>query len=714
MKKLFLFLTLAVLALVPSRGQGKIFSMEDVILGPYTYFSPANLSQLQWRNDRAYTWVEGNELIQETAGKEDRSSLLSLGQLNNLLAARGEDTLQRLPRLSWHDASTPMFMGRGSCYLVRPDTRELLAVFHFPGEAGDVVLSPAGNALAYTLGNQLYLSMPDGKQVRISTDSIPGVVYGQTVSRNEFGISGGIFFSPSGRSLAFYRKDERNVSLYPIVDVMQRVATPEPVRYPMAGMASEEIRVGIYRLDARSTVYLETGGPSDQYLTNLAWTPDETAMLVARLNREQDHMSMDLFDVSTGRQIRTLFEERDKRYVEPLFPAFFLPGSRTRYVWQSRRDGYNHLYLYDLEKGLIRQLTSGTWEVTGLLGADKKGRELFFASTKAGPLEQQLYSVPVAGGKITRITASPGTHSGLLSPEGSALLDTWSNVSTPRVIDLYQSDGKMMRSLLRAEDPMKDYALGEIELGSLTASDGTTPLYYRLIKPVPFDPSKKYPVIVYVYGGPHAQLVTNEWLGQSRLWQHYMAQRGYLAFTLDNRGSANRGMDFEAIIHRHLGQVEVEDQMTGVDYLRSLPWVDTTRIGVHGWSYGGFMTLSLMLRHPEVFRVGVAGGPVTDWKFYEVMYGERYMDRPEENPDGYAAADLKKLAGNLEGRLLIIHGAVDETVVWQNSLSFLRACILAGTQPDYFVYPTHPHNVRGVDRIHLMNKVSRYFDDFLK
>lgn len=715
MKKHILFISFLFFVLTgPAAGQSKLFTMEEAVLGGYGTLSPERFSQLQWRSPNTFTWVVNDTVFQSSVNDSGTTVAFTLEDLNGMLGGQQLEEVSMIPRFEWKDPNTIAF--RTSSVFCRADMagKKILSVMNIPGDAGTVEMAPGGQAVAWTRGNQLYIDHAGGKRVKISTDSIDGVVYGQSVHRNEFGISGGIFFSPSGKYLAFYRKDERNVTKYPIVNFMTRVATPEPIRYPMAGMESEVVKVGVYHAETDEILYLETGEPAVQYLTNLAWTPDEKYILVAHLNREQNHMQMKLYDASDGSFVKTLFEERDERYVEPQHPAVFLPGSSTRFVWQSRRDGYNHLYLYDLQKGFIRQITRGEWEVTRLLGFGRKGANVYFEATEAGPLERQVYTVPLTGGRLKRLTADPGIHQALLNDDGTWFLDTWSNIETPLVTALTGTGKRKGRILMKSENPLKEYALGEIEMGSIMAGDGVTPLYYRLIKPVPFDAEKKYPVVIYVYGGPHAQLVTNGWLAQSGLWPHYMAQRGYAVFTLDNRGSANRGMNFESIIHRRLGEVEVEDQMRGIEWLKTHSWVDTDRIGVHGWSYGGFMTLSLMLRHPEVFKVGVAGGPVTDWKLYEVMYGERYMDTPGENPEGYARSDLKSRAGDLRGRLLVIHGALDDVVVWQHSLSFLRACIQAGTQPDYFVYPTHPHNVRGTDRVHLMNKVSTYFDDFLK
>ena len=294
------------------------------------------------------------------------------------------------------------------------------------------------------------------------------------------------------------------------------------------------------------------------------------------------------------------------------------------------------------------------------------------------------------------------------------MIDNWSSPQTPRSIDILStSNGKETAHLLTAEDPFKGLVMPIVETGTLKAADGKTDLYWRMLKPRDFDPTKKYPVIVYVYGGPHAQMITANWMYTARGWDLYMANKGYIMFTLDNRGSANRGLEFENCTFRHLGIEEGKDQVKGIEYLKSLPYVDADRIGVHGWSFGGHMTTALMLRYPEIFKVGVAGGPVIDWKYYEVMYGERYMDTPQDNPEGYKQCDLKQYAGNLKGHLLIIHDDHDDTCVPQHTLSFIKACVDARTYPDLFIYPCHKHNVLGRDRVHLHEKITRYFEDYL-
>ena len=594
--------------------------------------------------------------------------------------------------------------------------------------------------LAYTVKNNLYVN---GKRV---TNEPEGIVCGQSVHRNEFGISKGTFWSPQGNLLAFYRMDESMVTQYPLVDIIARVGEVNNIRYPMAGMTSHKVQVGIYSPATGKTLYLETGDPTDRYFTNISWAPDEQSLFLIEVNRDQNHAKLCQYDAQTGKLMQVLIEERHPKYVEPQNPILFLPWDSNKFIYQSQCDGYNHLYLYDLKqlraiqpqkltKGEVEklwktiekagkgktpagaagiQLTSGEWLVQSILGFNAKKKEVIIAATKESPLQSNIYKVSIANGKLTPIDNGLGVHNAQLSASGTYLLDNWSAPDVPRNIDIRATaNGKETAHLLTAEDPFKGLVMPTVETGTLKAADGKTDLYWRMLKPRDFDPTKKYPVIVYVYGGPHAQMLTANYLYAARGWDLYMANRGYILFTLDNRGSANRGLEFENCTFRHLGIEEGKDQVKGIEYLKTLPYVDAQRIGVHGWSFGGHMTTALMLRYPDLFKVGVAGGPVIDWGYYEVMYGERYMDTPQQNPEGYKQCDLKQYAKNLKGHLLIIHDDHDDTCVPQHTLSFMKACVDARTYPDLFIYPGHKHNVMGRDRVHLHEKITRYFEDYL-
>ncbi|MHC1778193.1 MAG: DPP IV N-terminal domain-containing protein [Lentimicrobium sp.] len=705
-----LLLQLIFWILSSATAQDKLFVPEEIATNRKLY--PSGLSNLQWQGNSDYfTWQDAKSLITGRVAGESIDTLMKLTELNTSVTASGKEELKRFPFIKWKNETTFSFTIGSDWYEFNTAEKKLSKTFTLPEEAGNTDVAPGNKAIAYTIDNNLFIST-EGEEIKVTNDENKGIVNGQTVHRNEFGISKGIFWSPVGNLLAFYRMDETMVTEYPLVDVTERVATLHNMRYPMAGMTSHEVTVGIFNPLTKTTVFIETGTPADQYLTNIAWSPDEKSVFIAVLNRDQNHMKLNEYDVVGGKFIRTLFEEKNDRYVEPLHPMVFVPGSDGQFIWQSQRDGFNHLYLYSRDGSLVKQLTSGNWIVTEMMGFDLNAKGLFYTSTAVSPLQDQLYYLELKSGKSKRLTTEEGVQAPVVRADGKYILSRCSNPQVSSRTRLISFSGKLNRVIHEDINPLKDYKTGEVSIITLKADDGTD-LYARLTKPTDFDPTKKYPVLIYVYGGPHAQLVTGAWLNGGGLFDHYLAQKGYVVFTLDNRGSGGRGFEFESCIHRNLGVLEMADQLKGVEYLKSQPWVDASRIGVDGWSYGGFMTLTLKLNHPEIFRVATCGGPVTDWKYYEVMYGERYMDTPEQNPDGYKNACLLDKVDKLEGKLMIIHGAQDNTVVWQNSLQFLNQCIELKKQVDYFVYPTHEHNVRGIDRAHMYRKLAEYFDQNL-
>ena len=693
-------------------------SLEDLIPGGSTFskYRVQFPSQLQWWNDSPVQ-VKGDSIVSIPVIDKKAVQVITTKELiNQSLTAEGKEKLKsfRFVGFPYADQSVVMLTNGSDTYLYNFKENKVEVTYTFPKETSNFDFTKEGRAFAYTKDNNLYILDSDSKETAITSDSDKGIVNGQSVHRNEFGITKGTFWSPSGNLLAFYRMDETMVTDYPLVVISARVAELKDIKYPMAGMKSHQVTIGIFNRSTQQTVFLKTGTPKEKYLTNIAWSPDDKYIYLAELNRGQDTCKVARYDANSGKLDATLFVETHPKYVEPEHPVLFLKNDPNSFIWQSKRDGYNHLYLYDINGKVKKQLTTGTWDVTEVLGFDAAGANLYYVSTEATPLERHIYQLNLKNGKKVRLSKEEGVHSGLLSESGKYIIDRYTSQYNAGKADITDTKTAKTYNIFSAKDPYKGITLPEISLGELKANDGKTSLYYRLIKPLNFDPDKKYPTIIYVYGGPHSQLVDNSWMAQARGWDIYMAEKGYVVFTLDNRGTSNRGIDFENITHRHLGVVETEDQMTGVDYLKSLPYVDADRIGVHGWSFGGFMTLNLMLRHPETFKVGVAGGPVTDWKYYEIMYGERYMDSPKENPEGYAGSSMVDRAGDLKGRLMIIHGDEDPTVVMQHSLQFLKSAIKSGTHPDFFVYPGHGHNMIGKDRVHLHEHITRYFDDFLK
>ena len=572
----------------------------------------------------------------------------------------------------------------------------------------------AGKAWALLKDDNLYVKAQNGELHQLSTDGSREIVYGQSVHRNEFGIYKGTFFSPDGKQLAFYRMDQSMVTDYPQVNTFERVAAYAPDKYPMAGMTSHKVTIGIADVATGATRYLDLGDVTDRYFTNIAWSPDGSTLYLIEVNRDQTDARLDAYDVASGKKIKTLYSEHNDRYVEPLHPIQFLPWDSSKFIYWSQQDGFMHLYLMDTEGNIVRQLTKGNWVVDAVVGFNAKAKSVIYVSNEINPLQMNIFSVDVAKGTRRQLDNGLGVHSATLSADGSYLLDSWSEPDVPRVYAITNTRTGKSVEIHRSADPWQGYQVPIFESGSIKAADGVTDLYWRMVKPADFNPAKKYPTVVYVYGGPHAHNVAASWHWMSRSWETYMAQKGFIVYILDNRGSENRGLAFEQATFRQLGQIEMQDQMKGVEYLKTLPYVDASRLGVHGWSFGGFMTISLMTNYPDVFKVGVAGGPVIDWKWYEVMYGERYMDTPQTNPEGYEKTSLLNRAKDLKGRLLVITGMNDNTVVPQHCLMFLNACAEADTYPDFLAYPGEEHNMRGHKSVHLHEKITRYFEDYLK
>jgi len=701
-------LAFLLIAVSQSFAQQKQMQIDD-LMNRKLY--PSSLSNLQWRNTNQFTWNANSRIVQSSFKTGTTDTIFSLDELNAAVEKIQQKKLKNIPAFKWENENVFMYSNESKVFRYNMLTKNLTLVNTFESKGENSEFEPTTGRIAFTKENNLYVS-ENGKTMAVTNDTDKGNVNGQTVHRNEFGIKDGIFWSPKGNLLAFYRMDETMVTEYPLVNIDERIAKVENIRYPMAGMASHHVTVGVFDPVKNMVIYLKTGEPAEQYLTNITWSPDEKFIFVAVLNRDQNHMWLNKYDALTGDFVKTLFEETDNEYVEPLEGLYFLKSNPAQFIWQSRRDGFNHLYLYDVEGNLIKQVTKGLWEVTELQGFDPKETKIFYTSTQENPLERHLYSVELKTGKTFKYTSTKGTHATLVSPDGKMVIDRLSSLEIASRTTLINDKATEVRLISEDVNPLKDYNLGETKFVTLKADDGSD-IYGRIILPAGFDPSKKYPTLVYVYGGPHSQLVSDTWLGAGNLFFNYLATKGYIVWTLDNRGTANRGAGFEQVIHRRLGDIESRDQMVGVNYLKSLPYVDAKRIGIDGWSYGGFMTLTLTLRNPGVFKVATCGGPVIDWKYYEIMYGERYMDTPEQNPEGYKKACILNYVDQLDTKLLVIHGAQDKTVVWQNSLQFIKTCIEKGKQVDYFVYPNHEHNVRGMDRLHLNRKLAEYYDQNL-
>ena len=776
MKTKIIFTTLLALLLsTPMNAQQKLFTLEDLNFGGRNYHSlrPQNMFLTWWGDQLVQTDVEECNLIDAKTGK--KKLLFTLDDINKWAESDGDmKQVRHLSNATFPYPDKPIVaVGNRMAYILVDFKLKQVVWQDSILREGTEDWAPQSRATAYIKNHQLYVSDGEGREHQLTTDGSREIVYGQSVHRDEFGIYKGTFWSPDGQHLAFYRMDQSMVTDYPQVDIplLPRggwsetegigapIAQMQPDKYPMAGTKTHEVTIGVYDVNKNKTIYLKTPKPSLEapagavggassfcYLTNIAWTPDSKHILVQELNRDQNDCRLVSYDAETGAFEYQLCRETSDKYVEPLHPVEFLPWDKNLFILQSQKDGYNHLYLYNIKGECMRQVTKGPWVVLDVLGFNQKTKSVIIASNERHPLQRNIYAVDILTGKRTLLDNGEGVHRAVLSKGTGALLyDKWQDPNTPNNIDVVSTkDGKSCR-LLTAPDPWADFQQPGYFSGSIKAADGQTDLYYRMVVPrelneelrvkseefattIPTSDGtaaansslftlhsslKKYPTIVYVYGGPHAHNVEASWHWYSRSWETYMAQKGYIVFILDNRGSENRGRDFEQATFRQLGQVEMQDQIKGVEFLKSLPYVDADRLGVHGWSYGGYMTISLMTNYPDVFKVGVAGGPVIDWHWYEVMYGERYMDTPQQSPEGYAKTSLVSKAKNLKGKLQIIIGYNDPTVVPQHALSFIRACVEAGTQPDFFVYPGEGHNMAGHASVHLHERISQYFEDYL-
>ncbi|WP_433863226.1 DPP IV N-terminal domain-containing protein [Sphingobacterium thalpophilum] len=724
MKRIALFFLLA--SALTSQAQRNL-NLEETVYGSRTY-APASIASPSWIPstnklsylDKSYQ----NLLFKGAADNWNENSLASKSDLEAALKTAIPDETFRLSIFpydyKWRDANTLLLQvdGKSKAYTVAYNTKSK-TIESFIGndsQGANREVAPDLSKIAYLIDNNISIVDKNGKVTTVTNDTDKGIVNGSDYThRQEFGIKKGMWWSAQNDKLLYYRKDETMVANYPLPQWAPKIAGIKWIKYPMAGQKSEEVSLVVYNTTTGQKVTLQTGDRSEQYLTAVTWDPSGKYVYVGVLNRGQNDLKFNKYDAATGDLIKTLFEETATTWVEPETPLTFLPNKTDQFLYQSDRDGYNQLYLYNTEGKLVKKLGNNDIVLETLLDFSADGNKISYIGVTNNGLDRQLFEVDLKSGKTIQLTNEPGMHLASVSSDGKYLYDQYSNLNTPNNIQIKELKSGKATQLLKAENPFSGKIHNpRIEFVQLTSADGKYPLTGRIIYPNDFDPAKKYPVMYYLYGGSHSQLVSNRWLGGAGYFDMYMAQQGYIVFTMDNRGTNYRGRDFYTATHRKLGQNEMADQLKGIEFLKSKPFVDQGRMGIFGWSFGGFMTTSFMLHHNDIFKAAVAGGPVIDWKFYEVMYGERYMDTPQENPEGYKLTSLLNKADQLKGRLLIIHGAQDPVVVQQNSMEFIEACIKAGKQVDYFLYPTHEHNVMGRDRIHMYEKIADYFNQHLK
>ncbi|HXM96710.1 MAG TPA: DPP IV N-terminal domain-containing protein [Candidatus Dormibacteraeota bacterium] len=579
----------------------------------------------------------------------------------------------------------------------------------------DPKISPDGRYVSFVREHNLWLvSVADGKERALTQGGSEEIRKGELdwVYPEELDNKTAYWWAPDSSAIAYFEMDERKVSQYPLVDFTSYGGAAEMERYPPAGGANPVVAVKVASVNGGEPRVMDTGGEADVYIPRVNWLPDSKHVAIQRLNRAQTVMEILLADANSGKS-RVMLSEKDEYWINISDDLHFLHDSK-RFLWSSERSGYRHLYIYDLKGQQLAQLTKGEWEVSSLDAVDEGKGMVYFTSTEKSPVERHLYRVGLDGSRFTRITRDAGTHAANMAPNAAAFVDMYSNSAIPPRQDLFRADGSHTATINENKvAELASFHLSPVEFLSVKTRDGI-PLHAMMIKPPDFNPQRKYPVIVFTYGGPHAQVVKDAWGGATFLWHQLMAQKGFLIFSVDNRGSAGRGHLFEEPIRFHLGAQELSDQRDGAAYLKSLPFVDGKRIGIWGWSYGGFMTLRAMFEGAEDFKAGFAGGPVTDWHYYDTIYTERYMGLLPANEEKYREASLIKKAAHLKGELLIAHGTGDDNVHFANTLAVMNEFIEAGKYVEVLPFPGRGHGVTDlVARRVLMQRVAQFFKDNL-
>jgi dipeptidyl-peptidase-4 len=579
----------------------------------------------------------------------------------------------------------------------------------------DPKISPDGRYVSFVRDHNLWLvSVSEGKERAVTQGGTEEIRKGELdwVYPEELDIKSAYWWSPDSSAIAYLEMNERKVSQYPMVDFSSPSGEAEMERYPVAGGANPTVHVLVAPVNGGEPRVMDTGAETDMYIPRVNWLTDSKHLAIQRLNRMQTTLDLLISDAATGRT-RTALTENDPNWINLSDDLYFFKDGK-RFLWASERTGYRHFYLYDLDGKQLAQLTKGEWEVSSLDAVDETKGLVYFTATEKSPLERQLYRVALDGSGFASLTKEEGTHAAVFAPNAAAFYDTYSNAATPQRQDLYRADGSRIATINENKvTELAGYHLSPMEFLTVKSRDGVQ-LNACMIKPPDFSPQKKYPVLVYTYGGPHAQVVRNAWGGANFLWHELMAQKGYIIFSLDNRGSGGRGHVFETPLRLRMGAQELSDQRDGVQYLKSLPYVDGNRIGVWGWSYGGYMTLHAMFEAGDDFKVGFAGGPVTDWHYYDSIYTERYLGLPQKNEKGYQESSPVKYAGQLKGKLLIAHGTGDDNVHYANTLAVINDLIEAGKYVEVLAFPGRGHGASDPPaRRVLMGRVTQFFLDNL-
>ena len=674
-----------------------------------------------WAPDgKRFAYLQENRvMLYDVAAKLD-SELLSLEPLEKAAvpvpeAERFDWQNRRVSEdsLEWSASGKQLLLSvRGDLFLYSLDSEKWDQLTATAEPERDPKLSPDGTRVAFRRGHDLYtLEVASHAVTRLTDDGRPTLLNGELdwVYPEELDLGTAYWWSPDSRHIAYLQFDTAREFVYPQVALTGVRAVGEPERYPQAGTPNPNVHLGVVPATGGDTHWMDLGDPRGSLIARVYWTPDSSKLAVKRFNRVQNHLDLLLAEPGSGAS-HAILSEADPYWINNNDLFQFLRNDD--FIWGSERDGFQHLYLYSPEGKLRKRLTEGNWEVTELAGVDEARQKVYFVSTETSPLERQLYSIRLNGKDRERISQGAGTHSISMSPDASYYLDSFSSLTEPSSRVLHTVDGAEWAVYREANHKLTDeYDVLPTEIVTFKNSGGTL-LYAHMIKPANFRTGVKYPAIVMVYGGPGAQSVRNAWSGAN--WDQVLAARGFVIWQVDNRGSKGRGHAFESPIYHRMGKTELDDQLDGIRYLLSQGFVDAARIGIYGWSYGGYMTLYSLLNAPETFRAGIAGAPVTNWRNYDTIYTERYMGLPSENAEGYEASSAATYADKLQSKLLMVHNFEDDNVLFQNTMQMADAFERAGKLFDMVIYPQKSHGVNGVYQKQLLEKTTEFFEKNLK
>ncbi|MBK7887074.1 MAG: S9 family peptidase [Bacteroidetes bacterium] len=572
--------------------------------------------------------------------------------------------------------------------------------------------SPDGKQLAYVRDNNLYLyNLLSDKEIPVTVDGKKNqIINGATdwVYEEEFSMDIAFSWSPDGKKIAFYRFDESNVKEFNLTFYGELYPKEERYKYPKAGEENSKVEIVVYDIASGKKTEVFSTDNTWEYIPRMKWTKDPDVLSIQRTNRHQNILELAFYSVSSN-TLQVIVKEENKSFIEITDDLTFLNDGK-RFVWTSTRNGFNHIYLYGFDGKVVKQVTDGNFDVTKYYGFDEKTQSFFFQSAEKSPLERHLYAVNMKG-KKSLLSPSTGTHTIEFTAGLNYYVDTYSSFGKPYTCSLNDNKGQFLRVLEENTETKKNlsgYRMGKIDTLSFRTDDGIQ-LYGWIIYPTDFNPAKKYPVLMHVYGGPGVQTVTDDWDGPNYLWHQLLAQRGYIIVSFDNRGTPGRGLEFANCIYKDMGNLEVQDQLSAFNFMKKKPFVDGDRIGVWGWSFGGYMTSLLLTKGAGAFKMGIAVAPVTTWRYYDSIYTERYLQTPQENPKGYDDNSPINFAKNLKGKFLLVHGSTDDNVHMQNTMDFTTALVKANKQFDLFIYPNKNHGIGGgTTRLNLYTKMTNF------